>query len=51
MSDFVRAWHDNAARLSATYDGSGIRGAASGINPITGDYSRNIALLTLRLGL
>ena len=42
---------NRSARLSATYDGSGIQGAASGINPITGDYGRNIALLTLRLGL
>jgi hypothetical protein len=38
-------------RLSATYDGSGIQGGTTTVNPLTGDYSRNIALLVLRLGL
>jgi len=42
---------NRSMRLSATYDGSGIRGANPNVNPLNGDYGRNIALLTLRLGL
>lgn len=42
---------NRSMRLSATYDGSGIRGVNPSVNPLNGDYGRNIALLTLRLGL
>lgn len=42
---------NRSMRISATYDGSGIQGSNPGANPLNGDYGRNIALLTLRLGL
>jgi hypothetical protein len=47
---------NRSVRLSATYDASGLRGSdpgmtGTGINRLSGDYNRNIALLTLRLGL
>lgn len=49
---FGATWLINRSlRLSATYDGSGIRGSNATINPLNGDYGRNIALLTLRIGL
>ena len=42
---------NRSMRLSLTYDGSGIRGANPNVNPLNGDYGRNVTLLTLRLGL
>jgi hypothetical protein len=38
-------------QLSGTYDYTGQRGAATTALPISGDYTRSLALVTLRLAL
>ncbi len=38
-------------RLSATYDFTGQRGSGTAALPLSGDYTRGLALLTLRFGL
>ena len=38
-------------QLSATYDFTGQRGSGTATLPISGDYMRSLALLTLRFGL
>ncbi len=42
---------NRSVRVSASYDISGVQGTPTGIGLIGSEYSRNIALLTLRLGL
>ena len=42
---------NRSVRLSATYAGSGVQGTGPSVGTTNGDYGRNVALLTLRLGL
>lgn len=42
---------NRSVRFSATYDLGGVQGNPTGIGLVGSDYSRNIALLTVRLGL
>ena len=38
-------------QLSATYDFTGQQGSGTAALPLSGDYTRGLALLTLRFGL
>ncbi len=42
---------NRSVRVSATYDYTAIQGSPGGIGPVGSDYGRNLALVTVRLGL